>query len=99
MTTSELANYAAAHQKSCAPELYYIQSLKRGVWGNDAVWWRPNGQGYTSHMDEAGKYTAEECAAIDQNDNRFLPVQFVDAITHRAVDFSKARQLENLINP
>jgi hypothetical protein len=97
MTTSELANYATAHEKSCAPELYYIQSLERGAWGNDAVWWRPESKGYTSHIDEAGKYTAEECAEIDQNENRFLPVPFVDAITHRAVDFSKAVQLEGLL--
>jgi hypothetical protein len=35
-------------------ELFYIRT--RGFIGNGIVWWRPNSQGYTSDLKQAGKY-------------------------------------------
>ena len=28
------------------------------------AWWRPNSQGYTPHLDEAGRYTKDEAGDI-----------------------------------
>ena len=39
--------------------LFYIQD-KRSVVGNCVLWWRPNGQGYTTDLKDAGLYPAEK---------------------------------------
>lgn len=38
---------------------FYILDA-RSVVGNCAVWWRPNAQGYTCNLDEAGLYTESQ---------------------------------------
>lgn len=44
-------------------QLFYI--LRDGSWsGNSALFWRPNGNGYTYRLSEAGKYTALEAKDI-----------------------------------
>lgn len=40
---------------------YLIWSFKHGLW------WAPNRQGYTPHMVQAGRYTAEEAGEIVTN--------------------------------
>lgn len=44
--------------------LFYILSLKRGLWEGRAVFWGPNKSGYTTNLDRAGLYPEEEADAI-----------------------------------
>jgi len=39
--------------------LFYIQD-KRQIVGNCVLWWRANGQGYTTELNDAGLYPAEK---------------------------------------
>ena len=41
-------------------EVFYILCVERPPVGNCALWWRPDGKGYTCNLDEAGLYTREE---------------------------------------
>jgi hypothetical protein len=47
-----------------AEKLYYIQS---GWDGNAMLWWRPDAKGYTSNIEEAGRYPAERMLSIINN--------------------------------
>lgn len=42
--------------------MYYIQN--KGYVGNCLLFWRPNRDGYTCDLDEAGKYSKEEADDI-----------------------------------
>lgn len=44
---------------------YYIQNVRNG--GSCAIWWRPNGHGYTSNLDEAWVVTEQEAHRICSN--------------------------------
>jgi hypothetical protein len=48
-----------------AEKLYYIQN--RGYLGNGMIWWREGGRGYTSNIEEAGRFPAEEMLSIINN--------------------------------
>lgn len=48
-------------------ELFYILDASSVV-GNCALWWRPEGRGYTCDLADAGKYTAEQAAALRPTD-------------------------------
>jgi hypothetical protein len=39
--------------------LYYIRDARQVV-GNCALWWRPEGRGYTTEIREAGRFTHDE---------------------------------------
>lgn len=41
---------------------YYIRT--RGFVGNGLIWWRPGSAGYTSDIEQAGKYTYDEAYSI-----------------------------------
>lgn len=43
---------------------YYIQRACPG--SSLALWWRPDAQGYTARLDEAGIYTEERARAQEQ---------------------------------
>lgn len=47
-----------------AEQLYFIRSWERGYMGNSPMWWGKNECGYTSHLDQAGRYTWEQCVRI-----------------------------------
>lgn len=44
------------------PEMYFLRT--RGYIGNGLVWWRPDSKGYTSDLQQAGKYTYDEALSI-----------------------------------
>lgn len=54
--------YSEYKENRRANSRYYIRT--RGYIGNGLVWWRPNGAGYTSDIDQAGVYTYEEAYQI-----------------------------------
>jgi hypothetical protein len=77
-----------------APErLFYIQSLERGAWGNDAVFWRPNAAGYTARLGDAGRYPESEAVIHATVEDVILPCDVVDEMAHRGLDWSKAQQI------
>ncbi len=41
---------------------YYILDARSCV-GNCALWWRPNGKGYTCELSQAGLYTLEDASS------------------------------------
>ena len=51
--------------------LYYLLDTRQVV-GNCALWWRPNGKGYTCQLTEAGLYTEEQAFSHRDTD---VPVE------------------------
>lgn len=67
-----------------------------------ATWWRPNSAGYTTDIDAAGRYSAEESAQIvragPDNDMR-VPVSAIGRAvkTRRIVDIGDANNHSELM--
>ncbi len=72
-------------------QLYYVQDTRQYV-GNCALWWCPDGNGYTTQIDEAGLYTRERVMTMRDTD-RPWPKDLVDAytVTHVRLDTLKNR--------
>ncbi|HHA2975152.1 TPA: hypothetical protein ACOFD8_002518 [Stenotrophomonas maltophilia] len=72
--------------------LFYIQDTRQVV-GNCPMWWGPNGSGYVTRLDEAGRYTEQE--AIRQNRTRETdipwPCSEIDALARPMVDCQHMR--------
>ncbi len=72
-----------------ATALFYIQDARQYV-GNSVLWWGPDGGGYTTDIDKAGKYPADfRCRDTDV----LWPVEEVDAVVQRHVDMQKLRRI------
>jgi len=75
-----------------AEPMFYIQDTRQFV-GNCPMWWGPNGRGYVTRLDEAGRYTEQE--AIKQNRTRDTDIPWpcaeIDAIARHTVDFQHMR--------
>ena len=68
---------------------YYILSFNGPV-GNDTLWWRPEGKGYTMNIDEAGKWNEDDVKAHQGLYNngegtRAIPCKVVDALVRKHV--------------
>ena len=74
---------------------YYIQGYSQCV-GNEALWWKTDGHGYTTHLSKAGKFTKEDADAIHNNRAEDVPwpVDMVEDISHRTVDINTLRKLK-----
>ena len=76
-------------------DMFYIQDTRQFV-GNCPMWWGPNGSGYVTRLDEAGRYTEQE--AVKQNRTRNTDVPWlcaeIDALSRRTVDFQHMRTRE-----
>lgn len=48
-------------------QLYYVQDARYYV-GNCILWWRNEGMGYTTDLDDAGLFTASEVASMRDTD-------------------------------
>ena len=69
---------------------YYILSLKHSPRDGLCVWWRPDNIGYTTELEEAGRYTLEQIdAQRDYYDNnkttRAVPVISAGNLSHTVV--------------
>lgn len=76
------------------PDLFYIQTT--GIVGNCAMFWRPNGKGYTTNLDDAWKVS--EAAARRICETRPMediprPVTVVNSLAARHVHIDDLRQL------
>lgn len=74
---------------------FYLQDSRSYV-GNDVLWWRKGGKGYTSDLREAEIYTREE--AQRQHDARPSdipwPKAYIDGKTRPAVDMQYIKRAE-----
>jgi hypothetical protein len=72
--------------------MFYIQDTRQFV-GNCPVWWAPNGGGYVTRLDEAGRYSEQE--AVKKNRTRDTDIPWpcaeIDAIARPTVDFQHMR--------
>lgn len=91
------AFYASPQQPAQAADLglepmFYIQDTRQFV-GNCPMWWGPNGSGYVTRLDEAGRYTEQE--SIRQNRTRDTDVPWpcseIDALARQTVDCQHMR--------
>ncbi|WP_432592765.1 hypothetical protein [Stenotrophomonas maltophilia] len=75
-----------------AERMFYLQDTRQFV-GNCPMWWGPNGSGYVTRLDEAGRYTEQE--AIKQNRTRDTDVPWpcaeIDALARPTVDCQHMR--------
>ena len=75
-----------------AQPMFYIQDTRSFV-GNCPMWWGPEGRGYVTRLDEAGRYTEEE--AIRQNRARDTdipwPCDEINKLARPTVDFQHMR--------
>lgn len=75
-----------------AERMFYIQDTRQFV-GNCPMWWGPNGSGYVTRIDEAGRYTEKE--AVKQNRTRDTDIPWpcaeIDAIARPTVDCQHMR--------
>jgi hypothetical protein len=69
-------------------ERFFLLSVERtgqAPWGPRCVWWRPGAMGYTTSIDEAGRYTREEVARhADPPHHLAIPCRAVDVPASRA---------------
>ena len=65
---------------------YYIQDT-RSYLGDAVMWWRPNGEGYTSDIDDAGEYEEAEAVRIcrSRSTEKAIPVDVARAAIVRVV--------------
>ena len=66
-------------------EMYYIQN---GFSGNAVVWWAKDSKGYTSNLNEAGKYTKEFAfnqVACGRSGEYAWPCSYVDGIHDKPI--------------
>lgn len=68
-------------------ELYYLQDARNYV-GNSMLWWRAEGAGYTSNIDEAGTFSRERAYGqhAERHTDRPWRKDYIDARIKRHVD-------------
>ena len=71
--------------------MYVIQDTRQYV-GNSVLWWGPESSGYTTNIDEAGRYTLDEAkkCACRETDLVFLAAD-VEAMVVRHVRFDTSK--------
>lgn len=92
-----LAAAPAAPDAACGELMFYVQDSRQYV-GNCPLWWCPDGAGYTTRLDKAGKYTSD--AAMSQHRARGTdipwPCEQIDALRRPTVDMQDMRRLTPL---
>lgn len=65
------------------PQFYYIQDSRSYV-GNNVLWWREDGDGYTTNLDEAMKVTGDW---VGRPSDILWPVNEVDSMSRTIRQF------------
>lgn len=60
---------------------YYLLSLKNLRSTNNFIWWKPNSQGYTDDLNQAGVYTAEEIETTNADGVPVIKRQYCNSDT------------------
>ena len=63
---------------------FYVQDKRQYV-GNCILWWRENGNGYTTNIDEAGVFT-EKNLPIKRETDVAWPKDYIDEHLRQTVD-------------
>ena len=66
--------------------LYYVQDTRQFV-GNSMLWWRHNGEGYTTDLSQAGQY---ESKPSNRATDVLWPVDYIESIATLHVDHQRA---------
>ena len=74
---------ARKEREAMTDQLFYVQDTRQIV-GNCALWWCPKGAGYTTEIDKAGLYTAEQVSGMRETDVGW-PKELVDRLIVRHV--------------
>ena len=72
-------------------DLYYIQDTRNYV-GNGVLWWRVEGQGYCTDLNEAWKVPADWKG---RDTDKLWPCAAIDALATRQFDMQKFRQIKD----
>jgi len=85
---AEAISRLAESPGAVAGELFYLQDSRSYV-GNDVLWWKINGSGYTTDLREAQVYTAANIASFNRNRDTDIawPKSYIDSKARPAVDF------------
>ena len=77
--------------------LFYLQDSRSFV-GNDVLWWRKGGNGYTTDLREAETYTEADAQRLHvaRNSDIPWPKDYIDDRSRPAVDFQKLKRVEAL---
>jgi hypothetical protein len=75
--------FAGESQSDC----YFIQD-SRTFCGNDVLWWCPNGNGYTTDLNEAGIYHRSGASWYRPTDIAW-PVETIKPLAHLVVDMQQ----------
>ena len=78
-------------------QLFYIQDTRTLV-GNCVLWWRADGQGYTTDLTDAGKFREGDGYGSRETDVRW-PVEIIDRIARPRVDFQALEHRERKVAP
>lgn len=79
-------------QRISPADRYYIIN---GYVGNNALFWRPNGGGYTCHLDDAGVYSLQEARTrTSRKEDQFWPAELVEASASLQVDMQRLRRVD-----
>jgi hypothetical protein len=74
---------------------YVIQY--KGSCGDNALWWRPERAGYTTRLDEAGRYEEAEARSIERirGLDKAWPVDQMYVIAHKVVDVGRLLEISD----
>ena len=76
-------------------QLYYIQDT-RSYTGNSVMWWCPEGNGYTSDLDEAWKVPLDKAKAMHRSRKTDVPwaCNEINKYAQRHFDMQNLRNIE-----
>ncbi len=77
-------------------QLYYVHDTRQGgCVGNCALWWGKDRKGYTTQLEDAGLYTADEVRGMRETDVGW-PKEFVESIAVRHVRVEPMREYDTV---
>jgi len=76
-------------------KIYVLQKVRAGYVGNDILFWRKKGAGYTNDLDDAELFTAGEAIStlrMDAGKFQIWEKSYLESIAKRHVDMQDLRK-------